>query len=52
MLDTRNAPVNVYLSAGSNIAPEHYLRMACQALEASYGELHAVIRLSQPDSRF
>jgi len=39
MLDTRNAPVNVYLSAGSNIAPEHYLRMACQALEAMYGEL-------------
>lgn len=39
MLDRRNAPVNVYLSAGSNIAPEHHLRMACQALEASYGEL-------------
>jgi 2-amino-4-hydroxy-6-hydroxymethyldihydropteridine diphosphokinase len=39
MLDVRNAPVNVYLSAGSNIAPEHYLRMACQALEAAYGEL-------------
>lgn len=39
MLDIRNAPVNVYLSAGSNIAPEHYLRMACQALEATYGEL-------------
>jgi 2-amino-4-hydroxy-6-hydroxymethyldihydropteridine diphosphokinase len=39
MLDTRNAPVNVYLSAGSNIAPEHHLRMACQGLEAIYGEL-------------
>jgi len=39
MLDTRNAPVNVYVSAGSNIAPEHHLRMACQALEAIYGEL-------------
>ena len=39
MLDRRNAPVNVYLSAGSNIAPEHHLRMACQAVEAIYGEL-------------
>jgi 2-amino-4-hydroxy-6-hydroxymethyldihydropteridine diphosphokinase len=39
MLDTRNAPVNVYLSAGSNIAPENNLKMACQQLESEYGEL-------------
>jgi len=39
MLDTRNAPVNVYLSAGSNIAPEQNLKMACQQLESEYGEL-------------
>jgi 2-amino-4-hydroxy-6-hydroxymethyldihydropteridine diphosphokinase len=39
MLDTRNAPVNVYLSAGSNIAPGYFLRMACAALEKTYGEL-------------
>ena len=39
MLDTRYAPVNVYLSAGSNIAPESHLRMACRRLEAVYGEL-------------
>lgn len=39
MLDTRNAPVNVYVSAGSNIAPATNLRMACRRLEAVYGEL-------------
>ena len=39
MLDTRNAPVNVYLSAGSNIAPERNLKMACEELESEYGEL-------------
>ncbi len=39
MLDARNAPVNVYLSAGSNIEPERYLKMACQQLESEYGEL-------------
>ena len=39
MLDTRNAPVNVYLSAGSNIAPERHLKMACRQLESEYGEL-------------
>ena len=39
MLDTRNAPVNVYLSAGSNIAPEQNLKMACQQLASEYGEL-------------
>ncbi len=39
MLDTRNAPVNVYLSAGSNIAPASHLRMACRSLERAYGEL-------------
>jgi len=39
MLDTRNAPVNVYLSAGSNIAPEQNLKMACEQLETEYGEL-------------
>lgn len=39
MLDARNAPVNVYLSAGSNIAPEQNLKMACQQLESDYGEL-------------
>lgn len=39
MLDTHNAPVNVYFSAGSNIAPERNLKMACQQLENEYGEL-------------
>ena len=39
MLDTRNAPVNVYLSAGSNIEPEENLRMACDELESAYGDL-------------
>ena len=39
MLDSRNAPVNVYLSAGSNIDPERNLRLACDVLEAEYGEL-------------
>ena len=39
MLDVRNAPVNVYLSAGSNIAPEQNLKMACQELASEYGEL-------------
>ena len=29
----------VYLSAGSNIAPEKHLRLACRELAASYGEL-------------
>ena len=39
MLDTRNAPVNVYLSAGSNIAPESNLKLACEELESEFGEL-------------
>jgi 2-amino-4-hydroxy-6-hydroxymethyldihydropteridine diphosphokinase len=39
MLDSRNAPVNVYLSAGSNIEPAENLRLACEYLEADYGEL-------------
>jgi 2-amino-4-hydroxy-6-hydroxymethyldihydropteridine diphosphokinase len=39
MLDSRNAPVNVYLSAGSNIEPAENLRLACEQLEANYGEL-------------
>jgi 2-amino-4-hydroxy-6-hydroxymethyldihydropteridine diphosphokinase len=39
MLDARNAPVNVYLSAGSNIEPENNLKLACQELESEYGEL-------------
>ena len=39
MLDTRNAPVNVYLSAGSNMAPAENLRMACSSLESEFGEL-------------
>jgi len=39
MLDTRYAPVNVYLSAGSNIAPAANLQQACQELESAYGDL-------------
>jgi 2-amino-4-hydroxy-6-hydroxymethyldihydropteridine diphosphokinase len=39
MLDARNAPVNVYLSAGSNIEPETNLKLACKELESEYGEL-------------
>jgi len=39
MLDARNAPVNVYLSAGSNIAPEQNLKLACKQLAADYGDL-------------
>jgi 2-amino-4-hydroxy-6-hydroxymethyldihydropteridine diphosphokinase len=39
MLDVRNAPVNVYLSAGSNIEPEANLKLACEQLETEYGEL-------------
>jgi 2-amino-4-hydroxy-6-hydroxymethyldihydropteridine diphosphokinase len=39
MLDSRNAPVNVYLSAGSNIEPADNLLLACEQLEADYGEL-------------
>jgi 2-amino-4-hydroxy-6-hydroxymethyldihydropteridine diphosphokinase len=41
-----NAPVNVYLSAGSNIAPEENLRMACRELSSGYGylELSSVYR--------
>jgi len=34
-----NSPVNVYLSAGSNIAPEENLRMACRELSSGYGHL-------------
>lgn len=37
--NARNEPVNVYLSAGSNIAPEENLRMACRELASGYGEL-------------
>lgn len=39
MLDSRNAPVNVYLSAGSNIDPAKNLKRACESLESDYGEL-------------
>jgi len=31
--------VKVYVSVGSNVEPEKYLRMACQELAADYGEL-------------
>jgi 2-amino-4-hydroxy-6-hydroxymethyldihydropteridine diphosphokinase len=37
--DGNNSQVNVYLSVGSNIEPEKYLRMACAELTADYGEL-------------
>ena len=39
MLDARNAPVNVYLSAGSNIAPVENPKLACKQLEGEYGDL-------------
>lgn len=34
-----SAPVDVYVSAGSNIAPEDNLRLACRELEADFGAL-------------
>ena len=39
MPDGTHAPVNVFLSAGSNIRPEENLQMACRALSADFGEL-------------
>jgi 2-amino-4-hydroxy-6-hydroxymethyldihydropteridine diphosphokinase len=39
MADGNSAPVDVFLSAGSNIDPEENLRMACRELSADFGEL-------------
>ncbi|MDP6436599.1 MAG: 2-amino-4-hydroxy-6-hydroxymethyldihydropteridine diphosphokinase [Gammaproteobacteria bacterium] len=39
MADGSSAAVGVYLSLGSNIAPEKYLQMACNELASSYGDL-------------
>jgi len=39
MLDTSLAPVNVFLSAGSNIEPADNLKMACEELAGEYGDL-------------
>lgn len=39
MPDGTHAPVNVFLSAGSNIRPEQNLQMACRALSADFGNL-------------
>jgi 2-amino-4-hydroxy-6-hydroxymethyldihydropteridine diphosphokinase len=39
MLDSSAVKVDVYLSIGSNIAPEENLRMACQELSADFGDL-------------
>jgi 2-amino-4-hydroxy-6-hydroxymethyldihydropteridine diphosphokinase len=39
MADGNGTAVNVYLSLGSNIAPERNLRMACGELEQDYGDL-------------
>ena len=50
MLDVRNAPVNVYLSAGSNIAPEQNLKMACQELASEYGELTGSVGVPAQES--
>jgi 2-amino-4-hydroxy-6-hydroxymethyldihydropteridine diphosphokinase len=38
-VNANNTPVNVYLSAGSNIAPEQNLRMALRELSSGYGQL-------------
>ena len=39
MRESTNHPVNVYLSAGSNIAPIEHLKLACEQLESEYGPL-------------
>lgn len=39
MRDEGAAPVKVFVSLGSNIAPELHLRMACRELAAHYGTL-------------
>lgn len=39
MADGSSTAVDVYVSLGSNIAPEKHLRMACSELSGSYGEL-------------
>ncbi|MCP4001352.1 MAG: 2-amino-4-hydroxy-6-hydroxymethyldihydropteridine diphosphokinase [Gammaproteobacteria bacterium] len=40
MLESSATKVDVFLSVGSNIAPEENLRMACRELTAGYGELN------------
>ena len=39
MRDSHSQPVNVYLSAGSNIAPIEHLKLACERLQSEYGPL-------------
>jgi 2-amino-4-hydroxy-6-hydroxymethyldihydropteridine diphosphokinase len=39
MPDGQHALVSVFLSVGSNIEPEKNLRLACQELASSYGDL-------------
>ncbi|HJP05376.1 MAG: 2-amino-4-hydroxy-6-hydroxymethyldihydropteridine diphosphokinase [Chromatiales bacterium] len=39
MADGSGTAVNVFLSLGSNIAPEKHLRMACRELTNDYGDL-------------
>jgi 2-amino-4-hydroxy-6-hydroxymethyldihydropteridine diphosphokinase len=40
MLESSATKVDVFLSIGSNIAPEDNLRMACKELAADYGDLN------------
>ncbi|MGI9309796.1 MAG: 2-amino-4-hydroxy-6-hydroxymethyldihydropteridine diphosphokinase [Gammaproteobacteria bacterium] len=39
LIESSTESVKVYLSAGSNVEPEKYLRMACQELSADFGDL-------------
>ena len=39
MPDGHYGPVDVFLSAGSNIEPEEHLRLACRELSGDFGEL-------------
>lgn len=40
MTESSVEPTDVYLSVGSNIAPEQNLKLACQVLANRYGDLH------------
>ena len=40
MLESSATKVDVFVSVGSNIAPEDNLRMACRELAADYGDLN------------
>jgi 2-amino-4-hydroxy-6-hydroxymethyldihydropteridine diphosphokinase len=39
MPDGQHAPVNVFLSVGSNIQPEQHLQFACRSLSGQFGVL-------------